>query len=201
MTRRPSRRLVGAGFLAMIAGSALAGTDAQDSVAFQYRGFTVDLTASASFRRDVLAAYIREQIDLVESLAIRSDIKAWFRSVRVTVDPELNMPGRFAEGRLTLDDTTSARDNPVLLHELLHGYMADRLRPTGELRRFYEEAQASEVWPLGSYMVSNINEFFAMTASVALWGRAARPPFTREQLEARMPDYFDWLRTEFGLKG
>lgn len=200
MTRRPSRRLVGAGFLAMIAGSAMAGADVQDGGVFEYRGFTVDLTASTLLSRGSLADYIREQIDLVENLAIRSDIKAWFRSVRVTVDPELTMPGRFADGRLTLDDTTSARDNPVLLHELLHGYMADRLRPTGELRRFYEEARASGVWPSGSYMLSNINEFFAMTASVALWGRAARPPFTREQLKAFMPGYFDWLRTEFGLE-
>lgn len=200
MTCRPSRRLIGAGFLAMIAGSALASSDVQDGVVFEYRGFTVDLTASASLRRNGLEAYVREQIDLVESLAVRADVKAWFQSVRVTVDPELNMPGRFAGGRLTLDDTTSARDNPVLLHELLHGYMADRLRPTGELRRFYEEARASGVWPSGSYMLSNINEFFAMTASVALWGRAARPPATREQLKALMPDYFDWLRTEFGLE-
>jgi hypothetical protein len=167
---------------------------------FDYRGFSVDLTAAAPHQRETLAVYIREQIDLVEGLAIRPDIKAWFRTVALTVDPTLRMPGRFRDGRLTLDDTTSPPDNPVLLHELLHGYMDGRLRPTGEVRAFYEQARAGGEWPPRSYMLTNVAEFFAMTASVALSGRAARPPSTRERLREKMPDYYAWLVREFGLE-
>ena len=167
---------------------------------FGYRSFTVNLEAAPQNRRAALGAYIREQIDLVESLRIRPDIKAWCRTITITVDPALNMPGRFATGRLSLDDSVSPADNPVLLHELLHGYMSTRLRPTGEVRAFFEQARASRDWPAGAYMLTNIAEFFAMTASVALWGRAARPPSTREELRRKVPDYYAWLVNEFGLE-
>jgi hypothetical protein len=49
-------------------------------------------------------------------------------------------------------------------------------------------------------MLRNPAEFFAMTGSVALWGRAARAPFTRERLRASLPDCHDWLAGEFGLR-
>ncbi|MFJ6025274.1 hypothetical protein ACIQC9_11850 [Brevundimonas sp. NPDC092305] len=173
---------------------------AADDQRFDYRGHSVDLSAVPGGERAGLAAYIRQQIDLVEGLAIREDIKVWFRTIGIGIDPTLNMPGRFREGQLTLDDSVSPPDNPVLLHELLHAYMAERLPRTGELRRFYAAAMASGDWPAQAYMLSNINEFFAMTASVALWGQAARAPGTRERLRAAMPEYYGWLVREFGLQ-
>lgn len=198
MTFKPTRRLVGAGLLALIAGPALAREDAVET----WRGFTVDLTAAAETERPALQAYIRQQIDLVESLSIRADIKAWFRTIRITLDPALNMPGRFGRNGLTLNDTVSPPENPVLLHELLHGYQAQRLagaRNNPHLVAGFEQARASGDWQAQSYMLSNIYEFFAMTASVALWGRAARPPGTRQRLQAAMPEYYAWLVEEFGL--
>ena len=78
----------------------------------------------------------------------------------------------------------------------MHAYQA-RLLPGGggnpDLRRFFAEAQKQGVWPERSYMLSNINEYFAMTASVYLNGSAARPPFTRAALEQKQPDYAAWL--------
>lgn len=169
---------------------------------FDWRGFTVDVGAVDAGRRDAIAAGIRQQIDLVESLTIREDIKAWFRTILITVDPALNMPGRFGPNGLTLNDAVSPPENPVLLHELLHGYQARRLaggRNNQHLVAGFEQALASGDWPAQAYMLSNINEFFAMTASVALWGRAARPPGTRRRLQAAMPEYYAWLVEEFGL--
>jgi hypothetical protein len=200
MTFRPTRRLVGASLALLIATPVIARV--RDEAVFQYRGFTVDMTAAPATRHAELAAYLRQQIDLVESLAIREDVKAWFRSVRITVDPALNMPGRFGRDGLTMDDSVSPPANPVLLHELLHGYQAQRLpgaRNNPHLVAGFDQAKASGDWPAQSYMLSNINEFFAMTASVALWGRAARPPLTRERLRTAMPDYYAWLVSEFGL--
>lgn len=180
-----------------VAGVAHAGDTAPT---FTHQGHAVDLSAVPQPERPALAASIRRQIELVQGLAIRDDIKVWFASIPVIVDPDLNQPGRYAGGRLTLRDRTSPPDNPVLLHELLHAYMDVRLPRDGRLRRFYMQAQASGAWPADAYMLSNINEFFAMTGSVTLWGQAARPPFTRERLRATLPDCYDWLAGEFGLR-
>ncbi len=193
-----TRRIVAAGLLAVVAAPALA----EDDPVFAYRGFTVDMTAAASGKRATVGAYIRQQIDLVESLNIREDIKVWFRSVRLTVDPTLNMPGRVDRNGLTLNDAVSPPENPVLLHELLHVYQARRLtgaRDNPHLVAAFAQAKRSGDWPAQAYMLSNINEFFAMTGSVALWGRAARPPSTRERLRAALPDWYAFLVGEFGL--
>ena len=192
-----NRRILTAGLLAAIGTPALAAEDA----VFDHRGFTVDM-GTMQGDRTAVAAWIRQQIDLVESLNIRDDIKAWFRSIRITVDPALNMPGRFDRNGLTLNDETSPRENPVLLHELLHGYQARRLsgaRDNPQLVAAFEAARSSGDWPAQAYMLTNRNEFFAMTASVALWGRAARPPSTRERLRTAMPDWYGFLVDEFGL--
>jgi hypothetical protein len=196
-----TRRLILLALAAGLAGPVLARPKPQTGEArFAYRGFSVDLSGAAPGRRPELAAYIRQQIDLVESLSVRSDIKAWFRTVAIAIDPNLPSPGHFSRNGLTLNDGVSPADNPVLLHELLHGYQAQRLGDIEALRRFYERARTSGDWPEGAYMLSNMNEFFAMTASVALWGRAARPPSTREELRRAMPVYYDWLVREFGLQ-
>lgn len=175
---------------------------AQDGAVFAYRGFTVDMTALEPARREAIGAYVRQQIDLVESLEIRPGIKTWFRGVRITINPALNMAGRFGPAGLELDDRVSPPDNPVLLHELLHGYQ--RHLPGGgrnpTLVGAFEAAKAGGQWPARAYMLSNLNEYFAMTASVVLWGRAARPPLTRARLVETQPDYAAWLTEVFGLK-
>ncbi|MGQ2992183.1 MAG: hypothetical protein ACT6RD_06750 [Brevundimonas sp.] len=175
---------------------------AETAAVFTHRGFIVDMTALEAARRDEIGAYVRQQIDLVESLDIRPEIKTWFRDVRITLNPALNMPGRFGPSGLELDDSVSPPDNPVLLHELLHGYQ--RHLPGGgrtpTLVGAFEAAKAGGQWPARAYMLSNLNEYFAMTASVMLWGRAARPPFTRARLVETQPDYAAWLTEVFGLK-
>ncbi len=175
---------------------------AQDGAVFAYRGFTVDMTALEPTRRYEIGAWVRQQIDLVESLDVRPEIKTWFRGVRITINPALNMPGRFGRNGLELDDSVSPPDNPVLLHELLHGYQ--RELPGGgrnpTLVQAFEAAKAGGQWPARAYMLSNLNEYFAMTGSVLLWGRAARPPFTRARLVETQPEYAAWLTEVFGLK-
>jgi len=199
---RMTRRRVGLAFAALAATPAFAQAGTGEPDVFEHRGFTVDMSAMGSERRAAVAGWIRQQIDLVESLNIREDIKVWFRTVRLTVDPALNMPGRVDRNGLTLNDAVSPPENPVLLHELLHVYQARRLaggRGNPALVAAFDQAKTSGDWPPQAYMLSNINEFFAMTGSVALWGRAARPPSTRERLRAAMPDWYAFLVGEFGL--
>ena len=50
-------------------------------------------------------------------------------------------------------------------------------------------------------MYENPGEFFAMCASVVLWGRAARPPSTRAQVREKLPEVYDWIVREFGFTG
>ena len=146
-----------------------------------YGGFAIDLSLAPEATRAATLASLRAQIDLVNSLKIRADILDWFRSVPLVVDPSIRGPGEFRNGRLALKDVETPADNPLLLHELLHGWhfqkMPDRRR-NPEILAFYDQAKASGAFPARSYMLSNVVEFFAMTASVALWGRAARPPRT-----------------------
>lgn len=169
-----------------------------------WRGYRIDLTAAPAGGREGLLTYIRQQIDLIEGLSISEARKAWFRGVTIIINPKLGQAGRFRDGRLELNADTSPPDNPVLLHEMLHGYHFEVLKPAGrqdEVLAAYEKARASGKWPARAYMLENPAEFFAMTCSVALWGQAARPPRTRANLKARAPDWYGWTVREFELKG
>jgi len=95
------------------------------------------------------------------------------------------------------------RDNPILLHELLHAlhylYLPDRGR-NPDVLRFYQNAQKGQVYPANEYVMSNVGEFFAVTASLYLWGKVARSPNNRETLRAKQPYYYAWLGELFGVK-
>ncbi len=60
----------------------LAPAAAQES----YRGWSIDASA-AKTDHDTLMASLSKQIDLVESLHIKPEIKAWFRATPLLVDP------------------------------------------------------------------------------------------------------------------
>ena len=95
-------------------------------------------------------------------------------------------------------------DRPVLLHEYMH-VLHFRRMPGGvrnpDIRHFYEEALARNLYPAGSYMLSNPAEFFAMTASCYLHGTVARPPYDRATIQAQQPDYYNYLAHLFGRGG
>ena len=167
---------------------------------FAWHGMAVDEAAVPVEHRGVLEASLRDQIDLVRSLPIRPDVADAFRRTPLRIDPGLREPGHYDATGLRLSDRPVPADNPVLLHELLHGWLS-RSTPAEQrrIRRAYDAARTSGRYPADAYMLSTPAEFFAMTASVVLWGRAARAPFTRDRVRADMPDYFDWLVATFGL--
>jgi len=88
-------------------------------------------------------------------------------------------------------------DRPILLHEFMHAFQQERL-PGGarnpDVLRFYQHAKDGGLWPADAYMLSNVGEFFAMSASTYLYGHADRPPSSRAELERRQPHFADWLR-------
>ncbi len=92
-------------------------------------------------------------------------------------------------------------EKPVILHELMHAYH-DRKVPNGfgntDIQNLFQQARTSGQFPANSYMLSNVVEYFAMMASVYLHGSAARDPFTRQAIQEKQPDCYQWLAREFG---
>jgi hypothetical protein len=89
---------------------------------------------------------------------------------------------------------------PAVLHELLHAYHA-HMMPQGvqnpAILLYYTAAKSQHVYPDNAYLLTNEKEFFAVTASVFLYGKDG--PFTRPSLKEKQPDYFKYLVWLFGF--
>ena len=136
-------------------------------------------------------------------MRIRPDIAAFFAAQPIAIDREADTRTRAGPRGIFFARREQPADNPVLLHELLHRYHLLRLpdgRANPTVIAFWQAARESGSWPAQAYMLTNPLEFFAMCASVALHGRAARPPATRAILAARAPDLYAWIVREFGLQ-
>jgi hypothetical protein len=92
-----------------------------------YRGWSMDLSPADPANLDALRLSIQKQIDLVEGIRMREDIKSWFRATPLTIDPNLKGGGFVLRGKLSLRDEAIPEERPVLLHELLHIYHAQRM--------------------------------------------------------------------------
>ena len=92
---------------------------------------------------------------------------------------------------------------PIVLHELLHAFHAHRL-PGGvynpDVLLYYNRARNFQLYPANEYVLTNVREFFAVTASLYLWGNVDREPHTRETLKTRQPFYYAWLGQLFGVQ-
>ena len=88
------------------------------------------------------------------------------------------------------------RERPIALHEMLHAFHAHML-PRGfenqGIMFFYNFAKSKQLYPADSYLLTNQKEFFAVTASVFLFGKDNQEPFTRAKLKEKMPDYYKYL--------
>jgi hypothetical protein len=169
----------------------------QAAVEFTIDGFrfTANTPVQPRIRRSLEA-----QVRIVTGARLRPDVLALFRERPIRLVPSLGQPGVTGERGVTLEMTEQPPDNPVLLHEFVHFFQLSRLRGTpgnDVVTAAYQRAQASGRWPAGSYMLSNVREFFAMTASTLLHGRAARPPFTAAAVRGAMPEFARWIEQQF----
>jgi hypothetical protein len=189
------RRLLLAGLAA--GGPAVARASTRD-----YRGWTIDDDALPGGLSGATWDSLKAQIDLVESVKIRPEIIAYWRSQRLIMDPTLKEPGLAGPMRLFLSPDPQPRENPVLLHELIHVYHFNKIaggQANPQLIAFYEAAKRGGWYPPRAYVLKNVIEFFAMNASVVLWGKAARPPLKRETVQHNQPDLYAWIVDTFGL--
>lgn len=180
---------------ALVLGAAALATT--PGAAFARDGFVIDWQGADP--DPAVAEFLEKQIRLVEALPVSADAMAFFRAERIHVDREEGTRTRAGRG-VFFARRVQPDDNPVLLHELVHRWQLARMRGPRDPRvvRLWEAAKASGDWPAQSYMLGNPFEFFAMCASVVLHGRAARPPFTRAAVRAKMPEVYALVVKEFG---
>jgi Mlc titration factor MtfA (ptsG expression regulator) len=113
--------------------------------------------------------------------------------------PENTKPG--SEVRpLTLRVTAEFAQRPIMLHELLHAYhstkMARGFKNAGILMQ-YNRAKDQKLYSVDGYLMTNHLEFFAVTASVFLYGKDG--PVSRSIIKERQPDYYKYLVSLFGF--
>jgi hypothetical protein len=180
----------------------LAHTAAADPLVFSYHGWQVDLTNAKGAESDQkMVAAVKRQLDIVERAGLKPQVLEFMRTIKIWANPANAKfgPGHYGSATgVDLRVKLLEADKPIILHELLHAYH-DRLVPEGfknpDIRRFFENGKA--LWPADSYMLSNNREFFAMTASVYLFGDIDRPPFSRAELRSKQPQYYRWLAALF----
>jgi hypothetical protein len=109
---------------------------------------------------------------------------------------------------------------PLLLHELLHAYHADVMERgfnNKVIAYYFDQAKSKskdkddeaskddeakskdDLYVKGAYLLTNDREFFAVTASVFLFGKDGQEPFTREKIKKTQPEYYQWLVWLFGF--
>ncbi|MBE7198879.1 MAG: hypothetical protein INR70_13905 [Parafilimonas terrae] len=171
-----------------------------------YRGFRIEMA------RDVPNAEIGQlrqaaehQVDIVEATSLDEGTKSFLRRFPVVVRSGSGGESHYSGGdtvTIALDD--SKDDRPILLHEYMHVYHFRKLpggRDNPDILTFYGRAKDGGFYPANAYLLKNQGEFFAMTASVYLYGKLAREPFTRNELRQKQPAYYRFLTGLLGPVG
>ncbi|MBX4957230.1 hypothetical protein [Rhizobium lentis] len=179
-----------------------AGPVTADPLVFGYHGWQVDLTNARGAEPDKeMVAAVKRQLDIVEHVHLKPEVLTFMRTIPIWANPAAAGfgPGHYSSKTgIDLRVRSLDPDKPIILHELLHAYN-DRMLPGGfgnrDIRQFFSSGRG--LWPGDSYMMSNHREFFAVTASVYLYGDIDRPPYSRSQLREKQPRYYQWLATLF----
>ena len=177
------------------------------AVTFSYRGVTVDTTAAQSAANlKAVQDSLKHQIDIALDCGAAPKIIAFFKNQEIFVKPgQGDGGGRFSSKvkGVSVDIAVDAPEKPVVLHEMLHAYHWWVL-PGGfgnaDVEQFYERARDGAFYPPDAYVLKNVQEFFAVTASLYLWGNVDRPPHDRKTLHDKQPVYYKWLGDQFGVE-
>jgi hypothetical protein len=183
---------------------------------FEYKGWHFNTSAVQGEPSYSLVRSLEAQIDIVERLNLKPEIKGFFRAVDVKVDPSTlggkalyraqssHGTRRPTIHRIYLSSQPLAPNQPVLLHMLLLAYLDERT-PDGwgnrRLKDYFEQAQKSGAFVLGSRTMTNPQQFFAFSATAVLVGRAAEDSLERATVRKAVPGFYDWIVSEFVADG
>jgi hypothetical protein len=161
-----------------------------------YRGYRAYLSRLSDVDNlGATARALKRQIDITESVGLDDSVLQFLRGIEIKIIPSHPDSGHYS-GEVIIGSIQPTDDRPVLLHEFMHAFH-ERVLPSGfanpQILEFYERAKSENLYRRDAYVLSSVAEFFAITATVFLCGRVARPPFTREQLRLRQPTYFGYL--------
>jgi hypothetical protein len=177
------------------------------SALFIHKGIQIDISSLPSGPdRDSILSGFRRQIDMVDAAITDPSHQAFVRSVPFLLAAQPQTPadeGHYSarDRRIELLSLIYHPEKPIFLHELMHAYHDQKLRDgyaNADIRNLFQQAKTSGQFPSNAYMLSNPVEYFAMVASVYLYGSAARDPFTPQALQQKQPDCYRWLEKEFG---
>jgi hypothetical protein len=180
---------------------------AQGSSIVEVRGFRFEFGLVSEKKRDSLLPSLKTQVEIVERAQVPPEVMDFFRSIPIIIDPKLDGTRGHAnrvEGQqiVTLQDEKMPPDRPILLHELLHGYFAVKLRgSTPIIPKTYREAKNSKYYPLKYYsahFMENPNEYFTVISSIFLFGKIDQPPYDCAQVSKHHPEFVSFLETQFG---
>jgi hypothetical protein len=187
---------------------------AADNARLSYRGFSVDMSIAADVGNySEVKSSIKHQLDIVADCGAKQEIIDFFRSTNIALVRSIKggTPGQFtASHGVDVVAGILPSQQPIILHELLHAYNFYKLPDGwnnhdvqlfyGRAKGLYPSAEIHDGRRTPTYLLSNAREFFAVTASVYLWGYVDREPHTRERLRALQPIYYTWLGQQFGVQ-
>lgn len=147
------------------------------------------------------------QVGLVESAGLPPHVLDAMKQTTIVIDPDLeDKHGMFVVrrgvGTVHLRPIEFAADRPILLHELLHAYhfkVLGRDRP--EIVQEYQRVKTAKLFPArfqDAHFLKNDKEFFAVTATLYLFGDLRQPPFRCTALSRLDAAYLTFLGAQFG---
>lgn len=184
-------------------------TVAQTSILAQeteinHHGFKADISQiKDSPQKNRIIKAVERQIEIVEKVDLSNDVLIFFKTVPIVMVPaDSGTPGVYGGIKKTvfLKGQDLAPDRPILLHELLHAY--HHLKIAGgfqnkQIQAFYQDAKSKYPNSEKEYFLSSAKEFFAVTASIYLFGDIQRPPFKQSTIRKAQTDYYQYLETLF----
>jgi hypothetical protein len=177
----------------------------------QYHGFTIDDQLlgdddKARFASQSAPSVIA-QLGMVEAAGLPPEILAFFKRTPILVDPNLRgNPGFFTvrggAGAVQIQPIVFPANKPILLHELLHAYHFHVLSLQNKpIIDAYDLALRNDAYPAQfrkAHFLENAKEYFAVTATIFLFGPVQQPPFNCAVLSHSDPAYLAFLATTFG---
>ena len=179
----------------------------------EFRGFLVDMSRLSPEQRKALTPSYIEQIEVIEAVGLPPEILAFMKTIPIFADPDYSRTGTHAsyrrkditpkpKGQVVTDLTPMESKRPILLHEMLHAYDANKWDfNNATVQAAYDRALSEKLYPpsaVKSHFLSNAREYFAISATIYLFGQIQQEPFNCAVLAKKQPRYVEYLGQLFG---